>query len=297
MAELGTCPISNVKGIGAACANGNPLFMPYLAVVATPGTQFDTYADFIDEATVLGKIASGELFPLSYFINLEDTSTEKSTVETASGDIFTTRDGKTGFMGEMNLSLKQNELFQDYGSVGWTLFLVGENGTWEGQTPDGTVVKGYTLAEFNPEPMKRALSADAKSSTAVTIRFAENDELNKNIVVAESADLDWSPKLLDPVTHVTVSNTSIATEVITASFNAVDDRHAPIKSVAISTITQSELKAVDQTGADAPIVGATETATKGVWTIDVTGSGMTSGTIQLLASATSLYSSDATAVV
>lgn len=293
MASTGSCPIS-AKGLGVECAKGNPLRMPSVAVVAIPGFQFDSYDDFKDEAKVLEAIANEELFPLVKFIDVEDASIDKTTVETSSGDVFTTRDSKRGFMGYMDMTLKQNQLFQDYGNVGWNLFLVDDAGNWEGQTPDGTVVKGYTLSDFDPEPMDRALSPDQKSRTPVTIRFEYNEEMDKQIVVAYSEDIDWNAKLLPEkaLEFVTTSNVSISTNTITASFNFVDDRDASLPTVPIRTIVDAEIVLIDQTGATlTPTTDYTvvETSTPGTYTIDATVGAMTSGTLQLTASSTSLY--------
>lgn len=301
MASLGSCPIA-AKGIGVGCAKGNPLKMPSVAIVAIPGFQFDTYDDFKDESKWLDGIAAEQLFPLEKFIYMEDATVEETSIETDSGDTFTGRDSKPGFSGGMNLTLKQNQLFQDYGDTNWTIFLVDEADNLEGQTPDGTVVKGYTLSEFDPKPMTRALGADQKSHTKVTVRFEYNEEINKQIVVAKSSSTDWSPKAVLPesaLTFVTTSNVSISTNTITASFNFVDDRDADLATTPIRTITADEIVLVDQTGATlTPTTDYTvvETSTPGTYTIDATSGAMTAGTLKLTASATSLYYGETTAV-
>lgn len=288
--ELNKCPTS-VKGLGVSCAKGNPSKMPQLAVVAVPGFQFDTYADFIDIDVINTEIAAGNIYPLIKFTDIEDKSTEQVEYESGSGDVFTTRDGKRGFTGYMNMNWKQNELFQSYGSIGWSLFMFDDTGNWEGQTPDGVTVKGYTLSRFDPKPNMRTLTTDIISRTPVDIRFAYNAEMDKQIVLALAEDIDFSPSVISPVTYVTLSNISIATNVITFTAAVTDDRNASLPSVAVRGLTASELEFVDQTGAI--VTGTiTETAVQGTWEADMTAAAMTGGTIQIVATTDSLYSSD-----
>jgi hypothetical protein len=295
MAEPGACT-SVVSGIGAQqCIKGNVLKMFRKVILLTPGTTIDTFSNFQLESYINGLIAAGTAFPLENIEAIEDTSTEESVVDTDAGSKKKTRDGKYGFKIDMDMTLAQNKVFQTYGVANWKLLIIDDDDNLIGTTPDGTVVNGFTISYFNVMPMKPALGADDYSKTQLEIQLQYNREMNQDIVVAIGSDLDWSPMALLPVTVVTITDVSISTFVITATFSIVDTTIASLPSVPMRTLIVAELSVIDQ--ADSPVTPSdvSETTTPGIW--DITTAAMTSGTIQEIATADSLFESAITAVV
>lgn len=294
MANTGQCT-SVVDGIGAKqCISGNVIKMLRKGIVTIPGFQFDTYADYADEDKWNEAIAAGNAFVMEDFKDLEDASVEESIVDTASGDKFLTRDGKRGFIGYMDLTLAQNVIFQSYSNTKWNIFIIDDAENIIGTTPDNIIVKGLTVSYFNPKPMILSTGADQISRTPVEIQLQYNNEIDKNPCVLLGDDITWSPIKLEPTTVVTVSDVSIAAFVITASFNVVDNTIQSKPTVPMRTITVTNLIVIDEGGDVVVPSGVVETTTLG--TYEITTSAMVSGTIQLTASATSLFYSAQTAV-
>lgn len=294
-ATAGSCS-AIATGIGAQqCIKGNILKMFRKFILLVPGTTIDTFSNFQSESYIKGLIAAGTAFPLENIEAVEDSSTEAGKVDTDAGNTKKTRDGKYGFIVDMDMTLSQNAIFQGYGTTNWTLLIIDDDDNIIGTTPDGTVVNGLTISYFDPMPMKPTLGSDDYSKTRLEIKLQYNRELNEDIVVARGSALDWSPMTLDPVTVVTVSSVSIAAFVITASFNIVDTTTADLASVPIRTLTAANLSVIDQASAVVVPSDVSETTTPGTW--EITTAAMTSGTIQQIATATSLFESAITAVV
>jgi hypothetical protein len=296
MAEAGTCSAVRT-GIGAQqCIKGNPLKMFRKFFLGVPGFTFDTFADYQDQDVWNAAIAAGNIFPLENIEAVEDSSTEESVVDTDAGSKKKTRDGRYGFIIDMDMTLAQNKVFQSYGTLNWTLFIVDDDDNLIAQTPDGTVVGGMTISYFNPMPMKPTLGSDDYSKTRLEIQLEYKREFNEDICVALGSELDWSAIELQPVTTVTISNVSIAAFVITASFNIVDTTIASLPTVPIRTLTPEDLIVIDEGGLVVTLTqpDIVETSTPGTW--EITTSAMVSGTIQQVATATSFYESAQTAV-
>jgi len=296
MAEIGSCPIS-VQGIGIkGCLSGNPLKMPHKVVLAVPGFSFDTYSDFIDEDVVNAAIAAKNLFPLETIVDIEDTSSEDTEVESGNKQKHTTQFGKRGFTAYMNCTLKQNEYLKDFGGIGWTIYIVGIDGSWEGQTPDGITVAGHTTSRVDFPGMMRSWDTAQISRTPIKIEFDDNDEMDKKIVLAKAADLDWYPKKITPLTLVLITNATFDTNELTGTFNVVNDRSAVVESSPIISVATSNISVTDQAGD--PVVPSDATSTiPGIWLFTATANGMTAGTIELIPSADSLVYSEVTNMV
>jgi hypothetical protein len=294
MATAGTCDAVST-GIGAQqCIKGNILKMFRKFILLVPGTTIDTFANFQLEAYINGLVAAGTAFPLENIEAVEDSSTEQAIVDTDAGSRKKTRDGRYGFIVDMDMTLAQNAIFQGYGSTNWTLLIIDDDDNMIATTPDGTVVNGFTISYFNVMPMKPTLGSDDYSKTRLEVQLQYNREMNEDIVVARGTELDWSPMTLAPVTPVTVSSVSIAAFVITASFNIVDTTTADLATVPIRALTVADLSVIDQAGSPVTPSDVSETTTPGTW--EITTAAMTSGTIQQIATATSLFESAITAV-
>lgn len=294
-AAAGTCS-AVADGIGAQqCIKGNILKMFRKFILLTPGTTIDTYTNFQTESYIKGLIAAGTAFPLEDIEAVENVSTEQAIVDTDAGNRKKTRDGRYGFIVDMDMTLAQNAVFQTYGDTNWTLLIIDDDDNIIGTTSDGTTVNGFTISYFNVMPMMPTLGAGDHSKTRLEIQLRYKKEMNENIVVARGSQLTWSPMTLEPVTIVTVSAVSISSFVITASFNIVDTTTADLASVPIRTLTVDNLSVVNQTGAADIPATVTETSTPGTYEIDMTDT-MTSGTIQLIATTGALYESAITAV-
>jgi len=293
-ATAGSCS-AVPTGIGAQqCIKGNILKMFRKAILLVPGTTIDTFSNFQSESYINGLIAAGTAFPLENIEAVEDTSIEQSIVDTDAGSRKKTRDGRYGFIFDMDMTLTQNAVFQGYGAVNWTILLIDDDDNIVGTTPDGIVVNGLTISYFNAMPMKPTLGSDDYSKTRLEIQLQYNRELNEDIVVARGSALDWSPMTLLPVTVVTISDVSITTFVITASFNIVDTTTADLATVPIRTLVIANLSVIDQASSPVTPSLVAETTTAGIW--EITTASMTSGTIQEIATATSLFESAITAV-
>lgn len=296
MAEAGTCSVTRTTIGKQFCIKGNPLKMARKPFLVVPGFTFDTFADFQDQDVWNAAIAAGNIFPLELIEAVENSSVEASIVDTDGGSKFKTRKGRYGYIYDMNMTLSQNANAQDLDSATWTIIVADDDDNLIGTTPDGTVVGGLDLSYLDVMDMQPTGGTDDYSKTRIEIQLKYNIQLNEQIMVALGSDLDWSPKQLDPVTTVTISNVSIAAFVITASFNIVDNTIASRPTVTIRTLTPDDLVVIDEGGSVVTLTqpDIVETSTPGIW--DITTSAMVSGTIQQVATATSLFESAETAV-
>ena len=297
MTALGNCG-NSVNGIGIQkCIKGNPLKMPNKAALAVEGFQFDTYADFMNEDLWNAAIAAGNIFILEKFKAVETANVEAIIIDTPSGDKIKNRDGRRGWIGYMDMTPEQNKYFQQYENSNWTLFSIDDQKNILATSPDGTVVKGLAISYFNPMPMEIATGTDSYSRTGLEIQFDNNDDIDQYVVIALGTSLDWNPQKLLPTTLVNVSDVSISTNTITFSLAVVQGTIASKPSVAVTGVTATELQFIDQTGTIVVADSITESATvPGTYIAVMTGAAMTSGSLQLVATADSLYYSTITVV-
>jgi len=296
MADTGACSVTRVPMGAKKCISSNPIKMMKKPFLLVPGFTFDTFADFQDKSVWNAGIAAGNIYPLEKVEAVEDTSTEAKVVETDGGSKFKTSDGNYGFIVDMNLTPDQNKNIQDYDQAAWTIIYTDDDDNLIAKTPDDIVVGGMEISYLNVMPMKLTLSSDDYSKTRVEFQLKYNRDLNQDVCIALGSELDWSPVQLEPVTIVTVTDVSIASNVITGSFYIVASRIAGLPSVAVTDITADNMIFIDQVPAVVVADTLTMTTTPGIWDFDMTAAAMTSGTMELVATADSLFASDVIAV-
>jgi len=293
MANLGTCSTSFTPIGQKGCLKGNPLKMASLIALTLPNFKFPTKTEFQTEDDWNTAIANEEIFILEKIEDIEDANVEAVINETGSGVKRKNRDGKRGAIYKMNMDFNQNKNLQSYANGNLLVFIIDEVNNIIGTSQDGVTVQGLKPSFLDIRPMMVPTSSDINAQSIVEIQFANWEEIDINESVALGTELSpWIPKELIPLSLIEVVDISITAGVITATFQSRDETLAHEPTIPIRSIVEANLNIIDQASAPVTPDGVTETTTPGVWEIDVTTSAMTAGTIQLIATSTSLFKSN-----
>lgn len=285
------CANEQLKGIGETCKQATPLTALSGVIFTLADYEFASLADFADETKWKEGIASGKIFPVQGVYEREGQDVEDAILESSTGDKVFQYEGRRGQMLKFVLTLDQHKLLRQYSHLNLRYFKVDRNNNICGTTPDGVKVKGFRIPFIFVGKMETP-SSDAAALTPVTIQEGNVNEWDRNGVYVNP---EWFATDLHGTLHVEATPSSIVTNAFSVTVAYVDGSQLQAtgakSSVAITGLLADNFRVIDQTGAvvAAPVV--TESATI-PGTYSVTASGMTSGTVQVVATADNLYKSD-----
>ena len=289
--ELSGCAASTLDSIGnSECITAPILSMIQAVIPESPSHSYSSLSDFNDEDVNKASIASKGILPLKIFDEVEAANVEEVTSNTSTGVKLFHVDGKYGLIGYMRMSPDQNRLLQVYDNRVSKLYLMDGKGNRLGTVAsDGTSIEGLTVDYFHVMPMELPVAADGTAWSKVEIQLKYISEVNKTPRYSIANELDWDPlKQIKPMTKLTLTTGTVAANAFTVAVAYVDATTG--KSETLSGATAADFIVKDESG---DLVTATVTETSTAGTYDVAGT-MVSGTIELIASATSLYYSDVT---
>jgi len=288
------CENSRV-GIPEGCIVENQFTMLKGGVLAIPGFTFDTEADFADEDKWLEYMADGKLFPIPDVKESENQNVEDGVYETPDGEKSFLYNGNRGYVLKVKYTLARHKVLFTYSNTNWDIFKIDKVGNIMGQSVDGTKVGGFKTNYFQVGKQDNNVGADSPAYTIVTIQEKIVEEWDKN---GRAINPDWLALNLKGVTTLTAEASTVAANVFTLTVNYVDgstlESDGSDRSAAKRGLVPIDLEIIDQAGAILSNSGdytVTETAVYGVYTVDCTVGTITSGTVQIKASATNLYTS------
>lgn len=291
--------LANVDGLGELCQQATPLTVRTGAFLSKSDFSFASLSSFLTEADWLTAIAAGNVFPLQRIMEQENQDMDDAVIETGTGEKVFQYEGTRGQMWKFILPLDLHKILKNqYSQKNWRIFEIDKNGNIIGTSPDGTVVKGMKLSYFRVLKQETP-GSDTAAYTPVEFQKADIKEYDTNGIYGNPT---WIASDLYGVLKVSTSSSAVAANAFTTTVSWVSDSEIDadtnaLKTFAIPDLVAANFKIIDQDGAvldSATDYTVTEsTSSPGTYTIDATVGALTSGSVQVIASSTELYKSDA----
>ncbi len=292
--------LNDIQGIGAECKQGNPFRGVAGLVFSDPDFSFATSASFADSDDWTTGIIGGQLFPVMGVKEDEDTTPDDTIWESSYGDKILIAEGKYSRTYQFNLTLDQHQKLREYTGKKWKVFIIDRNNNVKCTVNEDGLYVGFDVSFMLIGKMLNP-SADTPANTPVMMEEADPKQWNDNGAYVTPSWLA-SQEIL-PLTEVTITSSTVAADVftITVNFNAGLNADGSVKWIPISGLLITNLIIIDQAGATLSNAGdytATESATvAGQYEVDATVGSITSGSVQVVATAAALYRSDVLAIV
>lgn len=283
--------LNELKGVGVPCTQVMPITDMFGFVLARPGFTFDDAEAAATLANWLSAIANGDLLPVHNVQGTEQQKVEDGIYTSNYGDKTFNWEGKRGKRVMITASKEQHEILRSYGDKNFEMFRLDRNNNIHCVVnPDGTI-QGISLSYFH---VYQQTDTDAENPAMTPIEYQEEDPGQWD---AQGSYISPSFRIknIKPVTHVSLTCSTVDTNAFTATVAYVTNRSweadGTAKSIALTGLDENSFKVIDQTGALNVLSDVTEsTVTDGVYT--VTGTTLTSGTAQVIPTSSALYKSD-----
>ncbi len=288
--------LNTLDGIPSGCQTENPFTTIKGGILEVPNKSFSSYANFADETQWKTRIANKELFPILDVIEIEPVNVEDGFYDAPDGERIFLYEGQRGYILKVKYELARHKVLRSYSGLNWKMYKYDKRNNLMGTTPDGTVVEGFDLSLFYVSKIDNNVGADTPAFTMIHIQERIVDEF-------DSQGLYLTPTFLmqklPAVTKVVATPGAISTFVFDVVVDYQDSsglqNDGTSRSKAITGLLIGDFEVIDQTGTIITPSSITESATTpGTYT--VTTAAMTSGSIQVIPSATSLFESAVAAV-
>ena len=283
--------LNNLKGVGSTCAQVTPLTGMLGFVLARPGFTFADAESFATQSNWSTGIGNKDLFPVQNVRSQENQKVEDNIEATSYGDKIFNWTGKKGLRLMLTLSKDQHEILKTYSDLKWTMFRLDRNNNiWGILNADGTI-QGIELDYFHVFEQTEPTEGETVK-TPVEFQEADPGEWDtKGCYVTPT----FRVKNLAPITYVTITAGTVATNAFTATVAYVPAKRfnadGTAVSVALTGLADTNFEVIDQTGAVNVLASVVEsTVTPGTYTI--TGATLTSGTVKVKPIAAALYESN-----
>jgi hypothetical protein len=289
--------LNNVDGLGELCQQGSPLTIRTGAYLTHPDFSFVSLSSFLTEADWLTAIAAGNIYPLTKIMDQENQDMEDVVFESSTGDKVPQYEGTRGQMWKFILPLDLHKILKNqYSLKNWRIIELDKNGNLIATSPDKIAVQGFKLSYFRVLKQETP-GSDNAAFTPIEFQKSDIKEYDVNGVYANPT---WIASDLTGVLKITITPSTVAANVFTmtaayVSTSVIDPDTNALKTFPITGLGATNLQIIDQAGAILSNAGdytVTESAAvPGTYTIDATVGTITSGSVQVVASSTQLYSS------
>jgi hypothetical protein len=285
--------LNSVKGIGALCDNITPITLLQGFALLRPGFTFDDAEDFATLLSWQTAIANKNVMLVNNIISQESIKVEDGMHTTPNGQRIKLWDGMRGLDLKAKLTLDQHKIIRTYANLGWDLVRIDRANTLIGVINDDGTVGGFSLATFIVGSQTEPL-VDTPPLTPIQFQEEDPGEYNSKGAWVKPS---WRVSKLKPMTFLTIEVTTVAAFKFTATiyYLAVSNfsSDGTLIKIPYSGALAANFLVTDQGG-------AVETCTieeigDGIY--EVTGVDITSGTLEIVPSATNLYEAATMALV
>lgn len=275
MAGITAACANDLQNIGAiSCTKNNPFLDVVSLIVLKAGTTFATFVEFATESKHTDLIKAKKMIPIHEVFEIDDKSEEALYYESPTGKRLPRRLGNYRHIYKFDKSFEVHKALQSFRNANVDIMLVDSAGIISAWSPDGTKVRGFSVAMFNPEKMTRALPDNTPAWTPIAVDEADSNEWNtKGVSILPG----WSATLLQPVTSVKVTVVSAIATLIVLKVAYLDgiDGDGAVNAVGIAGILQGDF--VFTTTAPTAVVMVDNSD----GTYNFPGAGMVSGSVTL----------------
>lgn len=288
----------NNKGIAKTCKKKTPITTERAMFLTVPGFAFADAVEFADRDTWLGYIADGSILPLQGIREVENQNFEDPIIETTSGEKIGTFEGQRGSRYKLLFPLDQHQLVRLLNDGEFGVIIADRNNNLRGTMLDDGTITGFTTSFFKVWKMDSP-AADVAPWTMIDVQYDDPDEWDAKGVYLTPT---WRVSRIDGVLQVVTSSSAIVAGVFTTTVKYIDATNptsaGATNEKAIPGLLVNNFKVYNQAGAlltpttDYTVTESTDTP--GEYEVDTTaGTPITGGTVQVIATATALYNSEA----
>ncbi len=288
---------ANNKGIAKTCKKMTTLTTERSLFLTVPGFAFADATEFADDDAWKGYIADGSIIPLQGVRLVEGQDFEDPIIETDSGEKIETFEGQRGARYKMLYPIDQHKLVRLLSGQNFGVIYGDRNNNIKGvKLEDGTIT-GFALSFFKIWKQERP-GADNAPYTTIDLQEEDVDEWDADGIYLTPT---WRVSRLDGVLQVDLTTGTISVGVFSATVKYInsDNPNSDGSNVerAISGLVDANFEIYDQTGSlltpTTDYTATEDSATPGLYSIDTTAGGaITSGTCQVVATASMLYNSE-----
>lgn len=289
--------LNDAAGIGDRCEKRNNFGQINAAFLLKPGVQFDTASDFASDTVWNTKIVAKDIIPILDILEVEPSSTDALVYTAGTGEKVFLGDGIRGNILKVLYDLKSHQLLRNYSNKNWSIIVADRNKNIRGTSPDGTIVKGFSLGYFNVSMQGEPTGADNPALTMVEYQLRDTQEWDTEGVYISNPT--FLPSQLAGVGTVVMTQVgTIATNEYVVDVAYVDDARlngqnsGADSSYAITGADENNFSSLDGSSATVAILTATESTTvPGRYTVAHTA--YTAGTSTFVATSDLKYESSA----
>lgn len=290
---MGLNYVNEVPGIGEVLQQSTPLTVIKGLLLTAPDFEFASLSAFAQESNYLSAIAAGKMYPVQNILESEAQNFEDKILESSTGRKVFQFEGPRGWLFKTQLSLEQHKILRQYSFKNWRVFYVDESNNIRGYSPDGTKVKGFKLSFFRVAKQESS-SANSATYSDIQIQEAHIAEWDKSGIMVNPT---WLASDLIGVLNVEITPSAVSSNNFTMTVNYVDNSQLTpagvADSVSVSGLLAANVRIMN--GATEVTTGKTVTESSsvpGTYTVSATTL-VTGYTVQIVASSTMLYKSDA----
>lgn len=279
-----------LDGVGVPCEQLTPITGLRQIVLARPGFTFADSQAFATFSNWETGIINGDLFVVPNIQNQESIAVEDGEWQGDFGDLKHLYDGMKGLMLMLTLTLDQHQILKNYTGKNFELFKIDRNNNIIGVVQDDGKIRGFELNYFRVGNQTEP-APDAPPFTPVRYQELDPGEYNSKGCYVNPV---FRAKNIKPLTKVTVTAGTITTNAFQATVayvpSAKFDTDGSALSIPLTGLDETSFKVIDQTGAINVLASVVESSvTPGTYT--VTGTTLTSGTVEIVPVSGALYES------
>ena len=288
MAELDYT--NDLHGIGDHIDRTSPLTTLKGFELLRPGFTFDDAEDFALLASHQAAIAAKNVFVIDEIVKQESIKVEDNKFTGQRGQIVLLRQGIRGTKFTVKVNADQARVLASYSELNFDMVKFDLNNNLIGVKNEDLTIGGFSLVTFIVDS-----PLDASETEPVLIDIVvQEDDPGEYIEKMWYQKPTWRVSKLKPLTLVTFTASTVASFIftLTAKFNYVTHgkEDGTVKSVPWSGAVKGDIVLRKANGTIDTVVSMVETAVKGVYT--VTGTAVTTGTVQSNPSATNMFESN-----
>lgn len=284
---------SNDYDIGSPGGN-TPLSKAVAIWICKPGTSFTNMAAAATKATVLAKVASGDIIPLDRIDSEEIKDTENNVTETDTGRVIKNWEGVKKRIYSFTNSLDTHKKLRSLNGGEFNAFIFDMKGYLLGTSSDGTLFEPFTLAFLDVHQQTEG----AGFATKLEVVFADPEEWNSR---GKYFKPTYGSGSIEPVCAATITTqTKVSANVVTVTVKYVStsegDNAGALRTVPIVGLAKENFLAYNTAAPTVPLTPTTAVDASGLGIYVLTFSAFTGGPLSVIPTATNLYKSAAVTI-
>ena len=267
-------------GIAQTCEKKYPVQIYKGVLLLVPGFTIPSAEDLADEAAMLGYIADQKIYPIQRMVSVAGEDTEGSVEETATQEKIFNFEGFRGAVYEAVLPLESHKIARTYNDIDWTIIYIDMKGTLVFKENNDGSVQGVGTNLFHVWPMPTPSEVATKTRIQIQERNVEDLDTNGWFLnpTYDALELRGPLDVLASASTI-VGNTFTLTVLYQNKGKKKSDGSEIQDTSKAAGLGDQDFDVWDQAGQ--LLVGGTDytvvEGADGVYTIDATSAGMTSG--------------------